>query len=37
MSVLVDTSVWADFFNGHPSPEAETLTRLIEDEVEIAQ
>lgn len=35
MRVLVDTSVWADFFNGHPSPEAETLTRLIADEVEI--
>lgn len=35
MRVLVDTSVWVNFFNQHPSPEAETLTRLIEDEVEL--
>ncbi len=35
MRVLVDTSVWIDFFNGHPSPEAETLAQLIEDEVEL--
>ncbi len=35
MRVLVDTSVWIDFFNGHPSPEAETLAGLIEDEVEL--
>jgi len=33
--VLVDTSVWIDFFNGYPSPEAETLAQLIEDEVEL--
>jgi len=33
--VLVDTSVWIDFFNGHPSAEAETLAGLIEDEVEL--
>lgn len=35
MRVLVDTSVWVDFFNRHPSAEAETLRRLLEDEVEI--
>ncbi|RLE22242.1 MAG: PIN domain nuclease [Acidobacteria bacterium] len=35
MRVLVDTSVWIDFFNGHPSPEADTLAQLIEDEVEL--
>ena len=35
MRVLIDTSVWIDFFNGHPSPEAETLAQLIEDEVEL--
>lgn len=35
MRVLVDTSVWIDFFNGYPSPEAETLAQLIEDEVEL--
>jgi len=33
--VLVDTSVWADFLNGAPMPEAERLARLIDDEVEI--
>ena len=35
MKVLVDTSVWVDFFNEHPSPEAKLLARLIDDEVEI--
>ena len=35
MTVLVDTSVWIDFFNGYSSPEAESLALLIEDEVEI--
>ncbi len=35
MRVLIDTSVWIDFFNGYPSPEAETLAQLIEDEVEL--
>lgn len=35
MRVLVDTSVWVDFFNQHSSPQAELLTRLIEDEVEL--
>jgi predicted nucleic acid-binding protein len=33
--VLVDTSVWADFFNEHSSPQAELLAQLIEDEAEI--
>lgn len=35
MRVLVDTSVWIDFFNGHPSDEAEALAGLIADEVEL--
>lgn len=35
MRVLVDTSVWADFLNDSPTPEAGLLARLIEDEVEI--
>ena len=29
MKVLVDTSVWADFLNGHPSPEAASLADLL--------
>ncbi len=29
MSVLVDSSVWIDFLNGHPSPEAAALDRLL--------
>ncbi len=29
MSVLVDTSVWVDYLNGHPSPEAAALDRLL--------
>jgi len=33
--VLVDTSAWVDFFNGHPSPEAEALTRLIREEADV--
>ncbi len=35
MRVLVDTSVWIDFFNRQSSREADALTRLLEDEVEI--
>ena len=35
MRVLVDTSVWVDFFNGHPSPQAETLARLIREEADL--
>ena len=31
MRVLVDTSVWVDFLNGHSSPQAETLAQLIRD------
>ncbi len=34
--MLVDTSVWIDYFNGHPSPEAERLTRAIRDDETIA-
>lgn len=35
MKVLVDSSVWADFLNGHPSPEAVALRELIEGEEDI--
>ena len=35
MRVLVDTSVWVDFFNDYPSEEAELLARLLADEVEL--
>ena len=35
MSVLVDTSVWVDFFNGHPSREAALLSELLEEEARI--
>ena len=35
MRVLVDTSVWVDFFNGSPSPEADTLARLIREEADV--
>jgi predicted nucleic acid-binding protein len=27
--ILVDTSVWIDFFNGRPSPQAQTLDSLL--------
>jgi predicted nucleic acid-binding protein len=30
MRVLVDTSVWVDYFNGHPSPHHFALRELIE-------
>lgn len=36
MRVLVDTSVWADFFNRHDSEEATTLAALLDEEHEIA-
>ena len=35
MRVLVDTSVWVDFFNGHSSPHAETLAQLIREEADL--
>jgi len=35
LKVLVDTSVWVDFFNGYSSPQANTLAALIKDNVEI--
>lgn len=33
--ILVDTSVWIDFFNGHSSKEEQTLKQLIQDEEDI--
>lgn len=36
MKVLVDTSVWADFFNEHASAEASALARYLESDAEIA-
>jgi len=35
LKVLVDTSVWADFFNGYPSAEEKALSRLIAGDDEI--
>ena len=35
MRILVDTSVWVDFFNGRVNPAAEALVRLIDKEIEI--
>ncbi len=35
MRILVDTSVWVDFFNGNPSPQAETLARLIREDADL--
>lgn len=35
MRVLVDTSVWIDFFNDHKCAATETLAQLIEDEIEL--
>ena len=29
--MIVDTSVWIDFFNGHPSDQAQRLKRAIEE------
>jgi predicted nucleic acid-binding protein len=31
MKILVDSSVWGDFFNGYPSTEANALAGLIEE------
>jgi predicted nucleic acid-binding protein len=35
LRVLVDTSVWADFFDGHPSTEAEALVDLLAGEDDV--
>lgn len=35
MRVLVDTSVWIDFFNGRPGAAADALARLLDDEDEV--
>jgi predicted nucleic acid-binding protein len=35
LRVLVDTSVWADFFNDHPSPEQRALADLFTGDNEI--
>ena len=35
MRVLVDTSVWIDFFNGYDNAEAAMLAELIDGEVEL--
>ncbi len=35
MRVLVDTSAWVDFFNGHPSPQADALAQLIREEADV--
>lgn len=35
LKILIDTSVWADFFNGYQSPQERELTRLIEGDDEI--
>ena len=34
--ILVDSSVWADFFNGHPSPEKIKLVSLLTSGADIA-
>jgi len=36
MKILVDTSVWADFFNGHRSRQTDALADFIDRESEIA-
>jgi predicted nucleic acid-binding protein len=33
--VLVDTSAWVDFLNGHPSPATEALAELLEGEEDV--
>jgi len=35
LRVLVDTSVWADFFNDHPSPAQQALSNLVMSDDEI--
>ena len=34
--MIVDTSVWIDFLNGHPSAQAELLAKAFEDDAPIA-
>ena len=34
--ILVDSSVWADFFNGYPSPEEIKLKTLLDSRADIA-
>jgi len=35
MRVLIDSSAWVDFFNGHPSPQADALAWLIREEADV--
>ena len=35
MRVLVDTSAWVDFLNGHPSPEGTALAEMVAGEQEL--
>jgi len=35
MRVLVDSSAWVDFFNGHASPQGNALARLIRQEADV--
>lgn len=35
MKILVDSSVWVDFFNGHASPERKVLSELFESDHQI--
>ncbi len=35
MRVLVDTSAWVEFFNGHASAEREAVSRLLEGEDDV--
>jgi predicted nucleic acid-binding protein len=35
MSVLVDTSAWVDYLNGFPSPAADALADLLQDDGDI--
>ena len=35
MKVLLDSSDWGNFFNGHPSTEARALEQLVKNDEEI--
>ena len=35
MKILVDTSAWVDYLNGHPSPERAALADLVVSDHEI--